>query len=95
MIGLAIWSLYFLIVKFLLKFGLFIGNKRILLRIKNIILLYINYKNQFMKKKLLLFLLFHIFFGSTLSSKNLSNHVKLHDMNFDIYSKLISPDTIK
>ncbi|MFV8378115.1 gliding motility-associated C-terminal domain-containing protein [Flavobacterium sp. LB3R33] len=48
-----------------------------------------------MKKKLLLFLLFHILFGYTLSSKNLSNHVKLHDMNFDVYSKLISPDTIK
>ena len=48
-----------------------------------------------MKKKLLLFLLFHILFGFTLSSKNLSNRVKLHDMNFDFYSKLISTDTIK
>ena len=48
-----------------------------------------------MKKKLLLFLLFHIFFGSTLSSKNLSNHVKLHDINFVVYSKGISQDTIK
>ena len=74
---------------------MFIENKRILLRIENIILLYINYKNQFMKKKLLLFLLFHILFGFTLSSKNLSNHVKLYDMNFDVYSKLIFPDTIK
>ena len=74
---------------------MFIENKRILLSIKNIILLYINYKNQFMKKKLLLFLLFHILFGFTLSSKNLSNRVKLHDMNFDVYSKLISTDTIK
>ncbi|MFV8360033.1 gliding motility-associated C-terminal domain-containing protein [Flavobacterium sp. LS1P3] len=48
-----------------------------------------------MKKKLLSFLLFHILFGFTLSSKNLSNHVKLYDMNFDVYSKLIFPDTIK
>ena len=74
---------------------MFIGNKRILLEIKNIILLYINYKNQFMKKKLLLFLLFHLLFGFTLSSKNLKDLVKLHDVNFDVSSKLISADTIK
>ncbi|MDI5896386.1 gliding motility-associated C-terminal domain-containing protein [Flavobacterium algoritolerans] len=48
-----------------------------------------------MKKKLLLFLLFHLLFGFTLSSKNLKHLVKLHDVNFDVSSKLISADTIK
>ncbi|WKL45229.1 hypothetical protein [Flavobacterium sp. ZE23DGlu08] len=48
-----------------------------------------------MKKKLLLFLLFHLLFGFTLSSKNLKDLVKLHDVNFDVSSKLISADTIK
>ncbi len=48
-----------------------------------------------MKKKLLLFLLFHLLFGFTLSSKNLRNLVKLHDVNFEISSKLISADTVK
>ena len=55
----------------------------------------INYKNQFMKKKLLLFLLFHLLFGITLRSKNLNDLVKLHNLNFELSSKLISADTIK
>ncbi|TDE51457.1 gliding motility-associated C-terminal domain-containing protein [Flavobacterium sp. GT3P67] len=49
-----------------------------------------------MKKKILLFLLFHLLFGFTVSSKNLKDLVKLHDVNFEIPSKkLISSDTIK
>ncbi|MFV8373541.1 gliding motility-associated C-terminal domain-containing protein [Flavobacterium sp. LB2P74] len=48
-----------------------------------------------MKKKLLLFLLFHLLFGFTLSSKNLEDFVNLHNVNFEISSKLVFADTIK
>ncbi|WP_338646306.1 gliding motility-associated C-terminal domain-containing protein [Flavobacterium sp. KS-LB2] len=48
-----------------------------------------------MRKKLLIVLLFHLLFGFTLSSKNLKDLVKLHDVNFEIASKLISVDTVK
>ncbi|MFV8336474.1 gliding motility-associated C-terminal domain-containing protein [Flavobacterium sp. RSP29] len=48
-----------------------------------------------MKKKLLLFLLFHLLFGFTLSSKNLKDFVNLHNVNFEISSKLVFADTIK
>ena len=48
-----------------------------------------------MKKKILLFLLFLFFLSFSLSSKNLDNLVSLHEINFKLYSKLISTDSIK
>jgi gliding motility-associated-like protein len=48
-----------------------------------------------MKKKLLLFLLFHLLFGFTVSSKSLNDLLKLHNVNFKSSSKLVFVDTIK
>ncbi|RBN48920.1 gliding motility-associated C-terminal domain-containing protein [Flavobacterium psychrolimnae] len=48
-----------------------------------------------MKKKLLLFLLFHLLFGFSLSSKNIKNSEKLNYLNFKLISESISLDTVK
>ncbi|TDD99056.1 hypothetical protein, partial [Flavobacterium sandaracinum] len=48
-----------------------------------------------MKKKLLLFLLFHLLFGFSLSSKNLPGDEKLNYLNFKLIPESISLDTVK
>ena len=61
----------------------------------NYTLLYINYKILFMRKILLLFLLFHLLLGYSLNAKNLKNNLSFNNLNFKLSSKLISSDTIK